>query len=362
MKVLHCISTAKIGGIERLVIELAVAQKEAGLEVSIMLDQREGQFLDEIITNQISILESKITNGFEFNFRKLDSLKKVFCKFDIVHLHNFSLLRSHAAIRSGAKVVYTIHGLSKGIRKENILKYLLRETLKKKYLNKVDFIIYNSNFTMNGAKKDYSLSPLSKVVFNGSKLDDFKPSPLKLQRKNLIVGLVTRFTSRKRVDRLVTSFEIFLTSGGHGKLILVGDGQTFPAIKTLINQKNISDHVELVGYSNKVAEYYKKFDLCVFPSEQEPFGLVAVEAYNFGLPVLAFKNSGGLMEIIHPIEPNNIVENENQLAERLHFYQMNRDEFSIEKCNERKEYAQQNFSIHRMEREYFEVYNTLIND
>ena len=53
MKILHCISSASIGGIERLVIELAVAQKEAGIEVAIMLDQKKGLYLKQLEENKI---------------------------------------------------------------------------------------------------------------------------------------------------------------------------------------------------------------------------------------------------------------------------------------------------------------------
>ena len=44
------------------------------------------------------------------------------------------------------------------------------------------------------------------------------------------------------------------------------------------------------------------------------------EAYLNGKPVIAFKDSGGLMEIVEPLEPDNIVEDEKQLAKRLFFY------------------------------------------
>ena len=55
------------------------------------------------------------------------------------------------------------------------------------------------------------------------------------------------------------------------------------------------------------SDYYKSFDVCVFPAEQEPFGLVGVEAYLNGKVVLAFSDSGGLKEIIEPFEPELIV-------------------------------------------------------
>lgn len=362
MKILHCISSASIGGIERLVIELAEAQKKAGIDVAIMLDQKKGQYLKELEKQKISILESHLKSGFEYNLVKKKRLILTFNNFDIVHLHNFALLRSLSALKSTTKVIYTIHGLSKGIRKENMVKYLVRETLKNYYINQVDFIIANSKYTMDGAQKDYKLKPRAQTILNGSKRSITSISKPATNNDELIIGLVSRFTIRKRIDRLVQAFALFLKKGGRGRLILVGDGQAYESIQKLIEYMQLSDRVNLVGYSNEVATYYQQFDLCVFPAEQEPFGLAAVEAYYFGLPVLAFQDSGGLKEVIQPIEPDNLLANIEELANRLVIYQETKLYASEDEKKKRKLYALSNFSIERMEREYFKVYKSLIND
>ena len=88
--------------------------------------------------------------------------------------------------------------------------------------------------------------------------------------------------------------------------------------------------------------------------KKEPFGLVGIEAYSYGKPVLVLKDSGGLKEIIEPIEPENIVENVKELALRLFYYE-NRIEI-VNKSNIRKSYVENNFSIDRMRKDYHRVY------
>ena len=100
-------------------------------------------------------------------------------------------------------------------------------------------------------------------------------------------------------------------------------------------------------------------DICVFPSEAEPFGLVGVEAYMHGKPVLAFSDSGGLKEVIKPLEPENIVDNEEQLANRMLFYEQHQN-MVMDKAKDRINYAKINFSIKRMERNYYDIYKTLM--
>lgn len=355
MKILHCIHSPKIGGIERLVIELAIAQKKQGLMVTIMLDTRDGQYYDYLIRNEIPVIDSGISSGFDFSIRKLNGLKNCFKEFDVIHLHGFVLLQLLASM--SFFTVYTIHGLSKGIRKESWFKYHLRESLKKYFLNRVDVFISNSNYTLELAKAHYGLKHVpKKVVLNGIILPEYSNWEQGPMDDVFTVGMISRFIPRKRIDRLVDAFRDFINKGGVGRLLLVGDGVTFNEIAQKVQGEALKDSIEMPGYSTSVEDFYRRFDICVFPSEKEPFGLVAVEAYLFGKPVLAFSDSGGLKEVIEPLEPENIVNTETELAERMLFYYYHRDKI-MQGSTSRINYARKNFSIERMEREYFDVYN-----
>jgi glycosyltransferase involved in cell wall biosynthesis len=289
----------------------------------------------------------------------MKKINKIFKKFDIIHFHTFSLI--HFLALKKIKCIYTIHGLSKGVRQENLIKYYIRENLKKYFLNRVSFFIANSKFTLKLSKEHYGLKNISKrVVLNGSKTN-ITISNIKNDYNNeFTIGVVTRFTKRKRIDRLINAFYMFIQKGGNGKLVIVGNGQTFEEIEDLIKDKSLSSYVILKGYDIEVGKYYSTFDITVFPSESEPFGLVALEAYCFGLPVLAFHDSGGLKEIIEPLDPQNIVDDEESLSLRMLFYYKNKDLIST-KSNERKMYVLNNFSIDRMESEYNNIYRSLLN-
>lgn len=359
MKLLHCLNAPKIGGIERLVINLAVEQKSKGIDVAIMLDSTIGEYYHVIVENEIETLISGVNSGFEISLFKFYSLKNKFKNFDIIHFHHFSFIKSLAAI--SLNTVYTIHGLSKGVRKENIIKYNFREKLKRYFLNKIDVFVANSEYTLVQAKSHYGLNHTkTKVILNGIPISKKNSQNKPTLDEIFTIGLVSRFTFRKRIDRLIDAFNIFLNNGGIGHLVLVGDGEAFNEVKLQIQSLNLEDNIELVGYINNVDMYYKKFHICVHPSDNEGFGLVGVEAYLHGLPVIVYKDSGGLKEVIEKIEPDNIVENEKHLAERLLFYFENR-EIIFNKAQERKDYAKNNYSIHRMEREYFDVYNLILN-
>ena len=208
-----------------------------------------------------------IAGGYDFSISKLKHLKRIYSKFDIVHLHNFSMLRFFAIGSSNS--VYTIHGLSKGVRKENIIKYTFRESLKKYFLNKIGVFIANSKYTLAKAKSHYGLrKTYTKAILNGIPMPSDEAHEFMSSNSIFTIGLVSRFTTRKRIDRLINAFHMFLKNGGEGRLILVGDGAAINDIKNQISKLSLSNHIELAGYTYNVSNYYKQFDICVHPSGQ----------------------------------------------------------------------------------------------
>lgn len=363
MKVLHCLNSPHIGGIERLVIELAIAQKQQDISVSIMFDTNNGHYYEYLQQQDIPILDSGIKSGFDFNYVTYRRLKKQFEAFQIIHLHNFSPLRSMAAKYSGIKTIYTVHGLSKGIRKGNVLKNVIREALKQRLVNTVDILIANSNYTLDLAKEHYGLKKIRSVtILNGIKLSNqsLNISPYKNENE-FTIGLVSRFTPRKRIDRLINVFKKYKARGGLGHLVLVGDGVEFGNTEKKIKRLGLEGFITMTGYKTNVQDYYKIFDVVAHPSDNEGFGLIAVEAMLYGKPIIAFNDSGGMKEVIQPIEPYNIVENDDEFVNRLMFYENHRAPV-IKTAKNRMTYAKKHFSIERMERDYYIAYKSVLQD
>ena len=57
------------------------------------------------------------------------------------------------------------------------------------------------------------------------------------------------------------------------------------------------DKVNFKGWVKNTKTYLKKSDLFLLPSESESFGLVALEAMSFGVPVIT-TSSGGVTELV----------------------------------------------------------------
>lgn len=81
------------------------------------------------------------------------------------------------------------------------------------------------------------------------------------------------------------------------KLIIAGDGPLREAMEVRVNALGLSEKVDFLGMVKDMPSLYSRCCFCVLPSYEEAFGLAALEAMSFGIPVLAAK-AGGLIEII----------------------------------------------------------------
>lgn len=103
---------------------------------------------------------------------------------------------------------------------------------------------------------------------------------------NLLVGNVGRLCSQKNQDFLLEVFGELFSAEPLARLLLVGEGDDFPALRQKAQQLGILDAVIFYGTAADIAPLYQAMDVFAFPSRFEGLGIVAVEAQTAGLPVL----------------------------------------------------------------------------
>jgi len=81
------------------------------------------------------------------------------------------------------------------------------------------------------------------------------------------------------------------------RLVMIGDGPELRKTQQLANDLNLSDKVHYLGEQDQLEPLLSCADLFLLPSEQESFGLTALEAMNCGVPVIATR-IGGLPELV----------------------------------------------------------------
>ncbi|RIV24981.1 N-acetyl-alpha-D-glucosaminyl L-malate synthase BshA [Fibrisoma montanum] len=105
----------------------------------------------------------------------------------------------------------------------------------------------------------------------------------------------SNFRRVKRIDDAVMTF-YHIQEQMSAKLLLVGDGPERARIERLVRELGIYDQVRFLGKLDAVEEVLSVADLFLMPSENESFGLAALEAMACEVPVIS-SNAGGLPEL-----------------------------------------------------------------
>ncbi len=110
--------------------------------------------------------------------------------------------------------------------------------------------------------------------------------------------IITHVSNLRPVKRIVDVIEIFdrIQKDLPAKLLMVGEGPEKEMAEELCASKGIEEKVVFLGNSNEIDKILCFSDLFLLPSEKESFGLAALEAMAFGVPVIS-SNAGGISEV-----------------------------------------------------------------
>jgi N-acetyl-alpha-D-glucosaminyl L-malate synthase BshA len=107
---------------------------------------------------------------------------------------------------------------------------------------------------------------------------------------------LSNFRPVKRVTDVVEIFAL-VREKIPAKLVLMGDGPDRGAAEYIVRKKRLSKDVFFLGKQDHVQEKLGLADLFLLPSDEESFGLAALEAMACQVPVVA-TNVGGVPEVV----------------------------------------------------------------
>ena len=112
----------------------------------------------------------------------------------------------------------------------------------------------------------------------------------------LIITHISNFRPLKRVIDILKVFKK-VNEKLNVKLLMVGDGPEKVRAVRYSKANGLDTSVLFLGKSNEIDEILCFTDLFILPSEQESFGLAALEAMAHGVPVVC-SDVGGLPEVV----------------------------------------------------------------
>jgi glycosyltransferase involved in cell wall biosynthesis len=196
------------------------------------------------------------------------------------------------------------------------------------------------------------------VVWPGVDHFFFKPSPAPETPRLFRVCYTGRVELAKGIGYLLKAWRCLELP--NAELLLVGEVK--PEMERLLKRYACAN-VRLAGVlpAEKVAEWYRKSSVFVFPSVNEGFGLVLLEAMASGLAVVASEESGARDCVTEGkdgfvVKPRNV----DTLAERILWCYQHRDEMRAMGRSARMK-VEQHFTLSHYEERQIVLYRTLGN-
>jgi len=158
----------------------------------------------------------------------------------------------------------------------------------------------------------------------------------KANTTEFIFTSINNWSPMKNPFVLISAIAILIKKYSNIKLVLAGDGQLMPQMKSLVNELNLSNSVQFLGriQKNEVVNVLHRSNVYCQSSNYETFSAICLEALATGTPVLATniggmkdfvnKNNGGLVDTLAVEDWANTMENI-----YLNYNNFNKKEISI---------------------------------
>ena len=290
---------------------------------------------------------------------KTKEIKKVLKKEkpDIVHAHYASSYGLLAAILNYHPYILSAWGSDVYLfpKKNIIQKYMIKYNFKK-----ADYIWSTSKDMAREIKlytnKDIHITPF------GVDTSIFKPNR-KIKNKRLIIGTVKALSKIYGINYLIRAFAILKEKYKDIELHIAGKGEQERELKQLCVDLGINNDVKFLGFLESpylVAQTFNTFDIAVFPSLSESFGVAAIEAQACGVPVIVTK-VGGLPEVVEENKTGLIIEKGNieELVMAIEYLILN-EEKRIEMGKSGRKFVLDNYDIENNFGSVDELYKNII--
>jgi N-acetyl-alpha-D-glucosaminyl L-malate synthase BshA len=223
---------------------------------------------------------------------------------DLLHVHyaiphSISAILARESIKAHRRlpVITTLHGTDITLVGADrsylpITRYALEQS---------DGVTAISNYLKQATIETFQFDRMQ-VIPNFVSPSEYKPTPDCDLRKTLSpddAPIMVHVSNFRPVKRPVDCVEILarVLKKVNARLVMVGDGSERTNVIHRARCLGIDDKCVFVGKQARIVDYLCASDLLLLPSEQESFGLAALEAMACQVPVIASR-VGGLPEVV----------------------------------------------------------------
>jgi len=273
--------------------------------VSYSLPYRLNEFNENVSFHEVSMMRYPL---FEYPPYSLALSAKM---AEVVEENDLDLLHVHYALPHAAsayltkqmlggrpKVITTLHGTDITIVGNDESYFRIT----KFSIDQSDGITTVSEFLKRETEERFQIQTPIEVIPNFVDTERFNCSRGLCTRSTFaekgeqIVVHISNFRPVKRIEDVISIFAL-IHAEVPSKLLMIGDGPLMSTAHRTAEKLGISADTIFLGKQNDVSELLCMADIFLLPSENESFGLSALEAMSCQVPVIG-SNTGGLPEVV----------------------------------------------------------------
>ena len=137
-------------------------------------------------------------------------------------------------------------------------------------------------------------------IFHIPNMITLKGWPKRPERRDPpVIGTLGRFVTKKGFDYYIDALRILKERGIAFKAVLGGAGEQEQALKAQAAKAGLANELAFIGWVENRDAFYESIDIFCLPSLHEPFGIVLLEAFAHGVPVISTDSEGPKDIITH---------------------------------------------------------------
>lgn len=302
-KLLFAAYSLDLGGIEKALVTLVNKLQEKEYEITIVLEKKQGIFLNEI-NPKINIIEYNPSESKNIIKRKISNLYKRI-KFLIKYKNKFDFSACFATYSLPSSFVSRIasnnsylwgHADYLSLFHNN--KEEMKRFFQKRKYNKFKKVVFVSE---EGKRSFINLFPemkektlvcnnlidYKKILQGANEKIDYK----KTKNVTTFINVGRHEERQKKLSRLIKAASLLKKDGLNFEILFIGDGPETEKYKKEVKKQNLEENIIFLGRKENPYPYFKIADCVILTSDYEGYPVVFLESFVLNKPIITTKVS-----------------------------------------------------------------------
>lgn len=296
LRVLQVVDSLDPGGAERHVVDLALELRRRGHDVEVASSVG-GALAAELAQRGVPLrplMNDLVKRRACLNFAAQLRCLIVANRYDVVHAHIYAsaVAAAVATASSGCPLIITEHTEApwRSPEARRISRWVYQRAARLVAVSSVIGDLLHQQYQVSRTRIQVIPPAITPARVPAA------PRPSQWQGRP-VIGRVCRLQPEKGVDVFLHAAALVRQRIRNAHFVVIGDGPLRAALEALVNELQLRDHVELLGFRSDARALIGALDVLAVTSRSDGTPLVVFEALSAGVPVVA-SAVGGILDQI----------------------------------------------------------------